>query len=313
MNEESPRRRRRHDTSSESSSPSPRRRSRSRSRSRRSVGARGRGRSVTRRNSAGRSRSRQNVNRRIEDHTRDDGEADNSRQSTSDGRRPGDTLAEFRSVLNKQQATIEELLKEQKQELSEKVLGNKHQFRNNVLSKQHEVNSGFLSTAKKIKKAIERQSFGQASSLTEDLINNLESHSEDLTIADLSRNGWLTVQRLRNKCSLPSSLLKQLEKVDDQIDSRKRKYDGGDGKNFNKRFASLDISSSGDPPRTNNNPPKPNWRFQKKTPEQILEEASKQVRAGKCSHCDEEGHFMRECPGFWAKVGQVRKTNAEKK
>ena len=47
--------------------------------------------------------------------------------------------------------------------------------------------------------------------------------------------------------------------------------------------------------------------FQKKSPEEVMQEAVKQNRAGQCSHSNAEGHFYRECPKFWEKVDETRK------
>ena len=48
--------------------------------------------------------------------------------------------------------------------------------------------------------------------------------------ADISRNGWLTVQRIRNRGSLSTTLLKKIEKEDENIDKTKKNW------NTNGRF-----------------------------------------------------------------------------
>ena len=148
----------------------------------------------------------------------------------------GSNLSQFKRILWDQQETIEELLQEQKNELCQKNNPeNKHKFNNRVLGKQHEVNEGFLDLTKKIQKCLGKQQLYQAKSLVDELLNEIECHSEDLVVADLSRNGWLTVQRLRNRCSLPSNLLKKLEKFDDEIDNRKKKGSFERRDNFRER------------------------------------------------------------------------------
>ena len=111
------------------------------------------------------------------------------------------------------------------------------------------------------------------------------------------------MQRLRNKCGLPKTLLREIEKADDLIDSGRKKFrqDGRGG--F--RGKKVDKETYGDSVRTF----RQGGKFQKKSPEQILDEAVRQTRAGECSHCNEEGHFYRECPTFWDKVKESRKAN----
>ena len=143
----------------------------------------------------------------------------------------------------------------------------------------------------------------KAEKVLEDLQEDLELHQEDIIAADLSRNGWLTVSRLRNKSSLPSSLLKQIEKEDDAIDRWKRKSSIGRNGGNSSRFRTMDQGTFTNFVRTNRGAK----GFQKKSPEELMQEAVRQNRAGQCSHCSQEGHFYRECPSFWQKVHDSRK------
>jgi hypothetical protein len=47
------------------------------------------------------------------------------------------------------------------------------------------------------------------------------------------------------------------------------------------------------------------------SPEELLYNASRQIRAGTCSHCKKENHFYRECPDFWTKVQESRGKRVE--
>jgi hypothetical protein len=124
------------------------------------------------------------------------------------------------------------------------------------------------------------------------LWDRLKEHQENLVIADTSPNGWLAVARLRNRSELPDDLRKKLERVDKEI-WRSRSYGGPQ-----KKFAVQSQGGGGDF-RTR--------RLQQKlSPEELLYDASRQIGAGRCSHCKKENHFYRECPVFWTKVQEPR-------
>ena len=97
------------------------------------------------------------------------------------------------------------------------------------------------------------------------LLDGIERHREDLVIADYSKNGWQTVNRLRNRCSLNSDLLKKLERLDDQIDSRKKRFNNSrnDGRTY-KRAGNVDYKTF----RGINKSYKPGFKpYQKMSPE----------------------------------------------
>ena len=218
-------------------------------------------------------------------------------------------LSHFKRLLREQQETIEDLLSEQKREFVERVDPNRsHSFNQKSLEKQFDVNRDFLLLAKKIQKCLDKQQIYQAKDHIENLLDELKTHQEDLIAADISRNGWLAVARLRDKCSLPKSLLKELEKVDDQIDNRRKKYRNG---RTGERSSEVDKETQRNPNKFFK-PQQGGGKPQKKSPEEILQEATRQTRAGVCSHCKQEGHFFRECAGFWTKVLENRKAFAEK-
>ena len=177
----------------------------------------------------------------------------------------------FARPFRQQQETIAQLLADQKRELFDKVDSSKrHNFRQKALEKQYEVNDNFAKIIRRSVSCLEKGHVSKTVSYLKDLKNDLEEHSQDIIAADFSRHGWLTVSRIRNRGSLPTSILKQIEKEDEQIDKRRKqpifKVPKGTGK--------VDESSFRNPVRTNRFQP-----GQKKSPEQLLNEAIKQSRA----------------------------------
>ena len=205
-------------------------------------------------------------------------------------------------MLKEQQSTISDLLAEQKRELFEKVEDSKskHRFCQRHLEQQYEVNHNFLKLANQALSCIDKGYVEKARDYLQELEGGLLEHEEDLIAVDLRCNGWLTVQRIRNKGVLSSSLLKKLENEDDSIYRRKKKPYQDGGPVF--RSAEVDRTSLKSDVRTFRPAPK-------KSPEQLLSETVKQTQAGQCTFCHEEGHFCRECPLFWEKVCKSRKAN----
>ena len=118
-------------------------------------------------------------------------------EAPQEGQGRNNDIGTFRKLLQDQQNSIEELLHEQKTEFVEKVdPKRKHNFNQKILEKQFDVNKNFLRIAKKIEKSLKKQQVHVAKTQTETLIEDLETHEEDLIAADVSRNGWLTVARL---------------------------------------------------------------------------------------------------------------------
>jgi hypothetical protein len=92
---------------------------------------------------------------------------------------------------------------------------------------------------------------------------------------------------------LSDDLRRKLEKVDKEI-WRSRSYGGP-----RKKFGKIQSQGNGSDVRTS----RPQ---QKLSPEELFYNASKQIRAGTCSHCKKEHHYYRECPDFWTKVQESR-------
>ena len=216
----------------------------------------------------------------------------------------------IKTLLKKHRDTIAELLAEQKQDLYDKVeesSSKKHNFRQKNIEKQWEVNDRFEKIAKRAESALKKGRIEKAKSCIEELVDGLEEHSEDLIGADISRHGWLSVARVRNRTSLPKDFLKELERVDTSLDKTKSNTQPPKYGKYSGRNPNVDGATQRDSYVRTNRPP-----FKKQSPEQLLEEATKQTRAGQCGHCQQEGHFYRECPDFWEKVKESRKANLKK-
>ena len=215
------------------------------------------------------------------------------------------SYAHFRTLLDNQQKTIAQLLSEQKKELFDKVESSKkHNFKQKQLEKQYSVNEDFLKILRRGLSCLEKGQYSRARTYLEELKDDIEEHSEDIIAADFSRHGWLTVSRIRNCGSLPTSVLRQIEKEDDNIDKKRKQF----FKVAPRRFGELDKSPYSRDSLRVGSVSVPT----RKNPEQLLAEAVKQTRAGTCSHCSDTGHFYRECPAFWQKVAESRKANLKK-
>ena len=178
----------------------------------------------------------------------------------------------------------------------------KHNFKQKALEKQFEVNENFLRTTRRAISAISSKQVDKTKSYLEDLKEDLEEHSNDIIAADFSRNGWLTVARVRNRSALPAKLIRLIEKEDDIIDRRKKST-------FKPpQRTSMEVNRQIQRPPFNPTRPIPG---QKKSLEQLLLEATKQTRVGQCSFCNGSYHFHRECPSFWNKVLEQRKENGK--
>jgi len=188
-----------------------------------------------------------------------------------------------------------ELISDHKQEVEAKLQSKQRRFSSKALEKQYEISAGYKEEVEKALKAVKNDNKKRAKTTLKKLKKQITEHQEDLVIADISPNGWLAVAKLRNRTELPGSLRKKLEKVDREIFFSK-KYGGAGVK---KKFGKLQGQGERSDVRTS----RPQ---QKLSPEELLYNASRQIRAGVCSHCKKENHFYRECPDFWQKVQESR-------
>jgi hypothetical protein len=146
--------------------------------------------------------------------------------------------------------------------------------------------------------AVVAKDTGKAKELLDLLADNIEEHEQDLIIADSSPHGWLTVSKLCTTKELPKELRRQLAAIERDLAVQKTKRNGGPGKKFGKFSQQSGESSSKGPER-------------KYSPEEAMFAAAKQIRTGKCSYCQKNGHFFRECPDFWGKVNQSREVTSK--
>jgi len=246
-----------------------------------------RGRSETRK------RSRSRAEPRYRSRSRDV-----SRSVSRELYRADEPVAEIAKIVQDQQSLLLDLFKEHKEEVDTKLQQKGRRFGSKQLEKQFEVNSGFLDLARKGLHCVKSGAEKRAAKHLEELIQQLESHEEDLLIANVSPHGWLAVNKIRSTKELPKTIRKRLAKVDRQLSSQKER--GGDGA-FKKKPPGF--SGPGQGPLFR----RPDRRV---SPEEALFEASKQIRAGTCSHCQKGFHFYRECPEFWKKVNIAREAKA---
>jgi hypothetical protein len=201
-------------------------------------------------------------------------------------------------LIQKQQDFLVELLADHKQEVEAKLQTKQRRFTSKPLEKQYDVNGEFKELTEKALSALKRGNDKRVKSTLKKLKKKITEHQEDLVIADTSPNGWLAVARLRNRSELSEDLRKKLDRVDKEI-WRSRSYGGA-----KKKFGKFQGQGVGGDVRTG----RPQ---QKLSPEELLYNASRQIRAGTCSHCKKENHFYRECPDFWNKVQESRMERAK--
>ncbi len=205
------------------------RRGRSYSRQR-SLTPRERSTSVRGGDSGRRSRSR---SRRSRDDRR---RRDRSRSRSGISRSPSRNLYEedrrvedIAGLVKEQQDFLLELLTEHKAEVDTKLQSKQRRFSSKQIEKQHKINSNFLKLASNVKSALVNKDDKRALITVEDLIGQLESHAEDLIIADISPHGWLAVAKVRAGTDLPRALRKKLEQVDRDLAAQKHRH-GGPGR-----------------------------------------------------------------------------------
>ena len=217
-------------------------------------------------------------------------------------------MKEFREALEEQQKQIALMLEDHRADVEDKFEEkSKHSFLKKNIEKQYEVNAKILRLNKKILREVHDRKYSRAVSSLEEQKKLLKEHEEDLITADSSRFGWLTVQKLKNTSGLASSQLRKIEKVESLIERIQSQY-GPQGSSTSKKPFRVDKEVFAQPGTGTVRTRRPN-QFQKKSPEQILEECLKQTRVGTCSHCQKSGHFFRECPGFWQKVLDSKEEN----
>jgi len=200
-------------------------------------------------------------------------------------------LDKIATVLTKQQELLLDLFTEHKAEIDNKLQERRRRFANRQLEKQYEVATGFKDLAIKLKSALEEKEYRRASATVDALIEQIETHEENLVIADTSPHGWLAVAKVRASRELPKSLRKRLEQVDKELSSRNR---NGENRRRPPRF-----------PRDGQNPVigRNNRRI---SPEEALFIAGNETRTGTCTLCKKDLHFYKECPLFWQKVAEAR-------
>ena len=251
---------------------------------------RDRSRSRTRRRSSSRERRRAERSR----------SRDVSRSVSRELLRGEEPVAEIARIVQEQQGVLLDLFKEHKEEVDTKLQQKGRRFGNRQIEKQYELNLTFLDLARKGLNCVKGGEERRAAKHLEELVRQLESHEEDLLIADASPHGWLAVSKIRSTKELPKNLRKRLAEVDRQLSTQKDRGPG-DGK-FAKKSPGFSTQGQGPLYR------RPDRRI---SPEEALFEASKQLRPGSCSHCQKGLHFYRECPEFWKKVNAAREAKAK--
>jgi hypothetical protein len=128
-------------------------------------------------------------------------------------------LTTVKKLVETQQDFLLELLKDHKAQVDEKLASKARRFSSKQIEKQFQVNSSFRELAAKIQQAHAVKDWEAAAAVADQLADQLETHEQDLVIADSSPHGWLTVNKLRNSTDLPKSLRKRLAVVEKELAS----------------------------------------------------------------------------------------------
>ena len=269
-------------------------RSRSRSKSRSRSNLRGRSKSRSQSRNYQRSRSRSYTRgRSCTKGSKNRSRSPSRRRSVSVQDRSGnlDTHT-FKTIIQKQQQKIEELLCSQRQELEEKI-DSKSNFRQKRNERQYSFNTKVLNLLERAKKLMKDDDKKSALYEIKEAIQVLQTQNEDILIADSSKFGWLTVSKFRGKEKLPSSIQKQIQKIDNNLDkyASKPNYKKGGHKNFRQTNSQSTVQTN---------------RQTRKGPEETLQYLKTRKRSGLCTFCSETGHFWKECASYWSEVNKSR-------
>ena len=224
-----------------------------------------------------------------------------SRSVSRDLLREEEAPAVVRKIVETQQEVLYKWLEDHKAEVDEKIQSRGRRFSNKQIEKQFQVNTGFRDLTAKLQAALEAGEVARAKDVATQLDRQLGEHEEDLIIADTSPHGWLAVARLRRGKELPKSVRKRLDQVEKELAQTQRK-ETQHGARPERKFGP--VQRKGQEPLVK----RPDRRL---SPEEVLFQAGRQLRPGTCSHCQEDLHYYRECPKFWAKVQESRKAKAK--
>ena len=209
---------------------------------------------------------------------------------------------QFKSLLLEQEENLTEVVLNHKQEVEELVSG-KRTLKKKSLQKQFEFTDVVAKDLQKVKKNLSKNKVAKSLDVLEKLISFVEEKQEDLQIADSSPHGWLAVSCVRNKSNLPKELQKKVEKVNSRLDKSKELSTNVKREKYGyKKYQKFDQGFNQEN----------RVRIQRggrQSPQEMLQTLAKQKRAGMCSHCNDYGHFYRECSKFWAAVQESRRAN----
>ena len=209
-------------------------------------------------------------------------------------------ISNFHDLLKQQEEHLCDLMLDHKQEVVSLVKEKTKNFRKKPLQKQFEFLDELYQILDKAKKYLKKEKVDEALTLVHRCSERLKDKKEDLLVADQSPHGWLAVSLLQEGSDLPRGTQRKLDKINSRLDKvrgdRKSGHYGRHNKgNFEPLYKQDGVHFSRQP--------------QRKSPQEMLNLLGNQKKSGLCSHCQEAGHFYRECPKFWEAVNESRKKN----